>query len=59
MTNCCIYGRGSILVVCLNAPAELVELEWINRHMLGAGVAGVPCSPAEQCSYAEPSDLRC
>lgn len=39
MTNCCIYGRGSILVVRLNVPAELVELEWINRHMLGAGVA--------------------
>ena len=28
-----------LLVVCLNAPAELVELERVNRHMLGAGVA--------------------
>ena len=28
-----------LVVVRLNAPAELVELERVNRHMLGAGVA--------------------
>lgn len=27
------------VVVRLNAPAELVELERVNRHILGAGVA--------------------
>ena len=28
-----------LVVVRLNSPAELVELERVNRHMLGAGVA--------------------
>ena len=37
MIDCYIYGRGST-VVRLNAPAELVELERVKRHELGAGV---------------------